>query len=622
MGLTWHKTLQTTCHELPKKHKAMGHAVIHKPISTEAQIDALMEQMTLGEKIGQMTQPEKNSIPPQDVTTYAIGSVLSGGGGNPKPNTAQDWAAMVATFQEAALQSRLGIPLLYGVDAVHGHNNVHGAVIFPHNIGLGATRDPDLVQRIAQITAKEVLATNVHWDFAPAVSVPQDIRWGRAYEGYSEDTELVTELGVAYVRGLQQDDLSHPQAVLASVKHFVGDGGAKWGTTRRFEWLPFMWQAPDERWSIDQGTTAVNEHTLRTIHLAPYYAAIEAGALNIMVSYTSWGGTKMHGHYYLLTEVLKEEMGFAGFLVSDWMAISQLSEDYYTCVVESINAGLDMVMVPFDYKLFINTLTQAVENGDVAEARIDDAVRRILRAKFALNLFERPFPSPTFLPDFGSAAHRAVAREAVQKSAVLLKNDGHTLPIPADTHRILVAGTGAEDIGMQCGGWSIEWQGGRGAITPGATLLDGVKALAGPETAVAYNPSSIFAAGARAEVGIVVVGEAPYTEGEGDRAELSLSAEDVAALEKMRPLVDKLVVVLLSGRPLIVTDHLDQWDAFVAAWLPGSEGDGLADLLFGEAPFSGRLSYAWPRHMGQVPRSAMTEDEDPLFPFGFGLNTE
>ncbi|MCA9994317.1 MAG: glycoside hydrolase family 3 C-terminal domain-containing protein [Anaerolineales bacterium] len=588
-------------------------------MTNTAQIDALLEQMTLGEKIGQMTQPEKNSIPAEDVTTYAIGSVLSGGGGNPKPNTVENWAAMVATFQEAALQSRLGIPLIYGVDAVHGHNNVHGAVIFPHNIGLGATRDADLVERIAQVTAKEVLATNVHWDFAPAVSVPQDIRWGRTYEGYSENSDLVTALGAACVRGLQQDDLSHPQAVLASVKHFVGDGGARWGTTRQYEWLPHMWQAPDERWSIDQGTTAVNEHTLRTLHLAPYYAAIEAGALNIMVSYTSWGGFKMHGHHYLLTEVLKEEMGFEGFLVSDWMAISQLSEDYYTCVVESINAGLDMVMVPFDYKLFIRTLTRAVENGDVAEERIDDAVRRILRAKFALNLFERPFPSTTFLPDFGSAAHRAVAREAVQKSAVLLKNDGNTLPISPDTHRILVAGAGAEDIGMQCGGWSIEWQGGRGTITPGATVLDGIKALVGPETAVAYNPTATFAAGAKAEVGIVVVGEPPYTEGEGDRADLSLSADDVALLAKMRPLVDKLVVVMLSGRPLIITDQLDQWDALVAAWLPGSEGDGIADLLFGKAPFTGRLSYTWPRHMGQIPRSAITEDEEPLFAFGFGL---
>lgn len=593
-----------------------------KQLATDDRIADLLARMTLREKIGQMTQPEKNSISPEDVTTYAIGSVLSGGGGNPTPNTAQDWAAMVAAFQAAALRSRLGIPLIYGVDAVHGHNNVHGAVIFPHNIGLGATRDADLVERIAQMTAKEILATNVHWDFAPAVSVPQDIRWGRTYEGYSEDTVLVTELGAAYVRGLQQDDLSHPQAVLASVKHFVGDGGAKWGTTRQFEWIPYMWQAADDRWSIDQGTTAVNEHILRTVHLAPYAAAIEAGALNIMVSYTSWGGIKMHGHHYLLTEVLKEEMGFPGFLVSDWMAINQLSEDYYTCVVESINAGLDMVMVPFDYKLFINTLARAVENGDVAEERIDDAVRRILRAKLALDLFERPFPAAAFLPDFGSDTHRAVAREAVQKSAVLLKNDGQTLPIPADTHRILVAGAGAEDIGMQCGGWSIEWQGGRGVITPGATILDGIKAVVGPETAVAYNPTGTFAAGAKAEVGIVVVGETPYTEGEGDRADLSLSAEDMAVIAQVRPLVEKLVVVMLSGRPLIITDHLDQWDAFVAAWLPGSEGDGIADLLFGQHPFTGRLSYAWPRHMGQVPRSAMTEDEHPLFPFGFGLTTE
>lgn len=595
-------------------------------LDSEARIEDLLRQMTLAEKVGQMTQPEKNSVPPEDVTKYALGSVLSGGGGHPTNNTPEEWAKMVSTFQEAALQTRLGIPLIYGVDAVHGHNNMHGAVIFPHNIGLGATRDADLVQRLGYITAKEVMATHIHWNFAPAVPVPQDIRWGRTYEGYGDQTELVTELGTAYTRGMQNgaDDsleLDHPHTILASVKHFVGDGGAQWNTISYYPWLPHMWNNPSDRWSIDQGVTAGDETNLRQMHLPPYIAAIEAGALNIMASYTSWDGIKMHGHEYLLTDVLKEELGFEGFVVSDFMAINQLDEDYYTCVVESINAGMDMIMVPHDYKLFIKTLTQAVENKDVPEERVNDAVRRILRAKFALGMFERPFAPASLLDDIGCDAHRAVAREAVRKSAVLLKNESETLPISQETHRILVAGVGADEIGMQCGGWTIDWQGKRGAITPGTTILEGIQAARGEETAVAYNPSGTFAAGAKADIGIVVVGETPYSEGEGDRADLSLSADDVAVIENVRPLVDKLVVVMLSGRPLIITDHIDQWDAFVAAWLPGSEGDGVADVLFGKYPFTGRLSFTWPKHMGQIPRSAITDSDPPLFSFGDGLTT-
>lgn len=575
----------------------------------------LLDRMTLSEKIGQMTQVENRSIDPVEAARHSIGSVLSGGGGNPTPNTPENWATMVQSYQEAALQTRLGIPLLYGADAVHGHNNVRGAVVFPHNIGLGASREPSLTQRIGRITALEALATGIHWVFAPAVSIPHDIRWGRTFEGFSEDTDLVTRLGVAQLQGLQgvdgTTDLSHPRTVLASVKHFVGDGGTTWGTNNTNEWI------------IDQGVTEVDETVLRAVHMPPYVAAIKAGARNIMVSLSSWGGLRMHAHRYLLTDVLKGELGFTGFLVSDWEAVDHVDGDYYTAVVTSINAGVDMVMTPYDGQRFIAHLSRAVEEGDVPLSRIDDAVGRILSVKFELGLFEQPFGEPSLLPLVGSAVHRAVAREAVRKSLVLLKNDGAALPLSVQTPLILIAGQAANDVGLQCGGWTIAWQGGSGDITPGTTLLAGIRASVSEDTTVYYHPAGEFDAvemprtGATADVGIVVLSEEPYAEGVGDRADLTLTEADLALLDRMRTRCQKLVVILFSGRPLIVTEHLPQWDAFVAGWLPGTEGDGIAEVLFGEYPFSGRLPYTWPRSMDQVPRK---QGDDPLFPLGYGLS--
>ncbi len=581
---------------------------------TTESVETLLAEMTLAEKIGQMTQPEKNSIPAEDVTHYFIGSVLSGGGGNPAQNNPENWAAMVRSFQEAALKTRLAIPLIYGSDAVHGHNNVQGAVLFPHNIGLGAARDPELVAKIARITGLEMLATNVHWNFAPAVSVPQDIRWGRTYEGYSEDTDLVIELGISYLKSLQDEE---PRA-LASVKHFAADGGTTWGTTRTYDWMSGNWQAADDRWSIDQGDALIDETTLREVHLRPYQAAIAAGAQNIMVSFSSWNGIKNHGNYHLLTEILKHEFGFKGFIVSDWMAISQIDRDYYTCVVTSINAGLDMVMVPFDYKLFISTLTSAVEKGDVSIERIDDAVRRILKVKQWLGVFENPFPDPSLLQAVGSAEHRAVAREAVRKSITLLKNENKTLPIAKDTSNILVAGRGADNIGLQSGGWSIQWLGGDGPITKGTTLLEGIQ-----QTGVyaRYDAAGNFDDNMKADIGIVVVSEPPYAEGIGDNDNLTLSDEDIATLRRVREHAVKLVLIILSGRPLLIADHIGLCDAIVAAWLPGTEGAGVADVLFGDYPFTGKLSYSWPRSKKQIPLSALKADsEPPLFPFGYGLS--
>lgn len=583
--------------------------------TAEAQTEALLERMSLAEKIGQMTQVEKNSIPPEEVTQRFIGSVLSGGGGNPNVNTPGNWAGMVRDFQDAALESRLAIPLVYGVDGVHGHSNVNGAVIFPHNVGLGAADDLDLIARIAQVTARELLATNVHWNFAPAVSVPQDIRWGRTYEGFSEQTERVTRLGVRYVQAIQQP----PHRVLASVKHFVADGGTGWGTTSRYPWMEGNWQAPDEHYQIDQGSAPNDEALLRAVHLPPYQAAIAAGAMNIMVSFSSIGEIKMHAHYHMLTEVLKGEFGFQGFLISDWMAVDQISEDYMTCVVSAINAGLDMIMVPYDYRRFIDTLTRAVQQGAVPISRIDDAVRRILRVKQWLGLFDAPYGDERLLGEMGSADSRGVAREAVRKSLVRLKDDGDLLPLPKDLPTLLVAGHGADNIGMQCGGWSINWQGGDGAITPGTSILDGIRQTLPESADIRYDRSGEFG-GAAAPVGIVVVGEMPYAEGWGDNANPTLTQEDAAVIARMRACCDKLVVVLLSGRPLLIAPYLDQADAWVAAWLPGTEGAGVTDVLFGDAPFTGKSAFSWARDLSQLPLKALRESpEPPLFPFGHGL---
>jgi beta-glucosidase len=577
----------------------------------DPRVNELLEKMTLAEKVGQMTQPEINSVTPQDVTDYALGSILSGGGGNPTPNNASTWREMVISHQKAALKTRLGIPLIYGSDAVHGHSNVVGTVIFPHNIGLGATRDADLVRRIAQITAKELLATSVHWNFAPAVSVPQDIRWGRTYEGYSEDTQLVSEMGVACTEGL------HEAGVLASVKHYLADGGTTWGTTQSYEWITGNWQAPNDGFSIDQGDTRIDEATLRRVHLQPYIETVNAGALNIMTSFSSWNGDKMHGHTYLVQDVLKGELGFDGFIVSDWMAINQLNRDYYTCVVKAINAGVDMNMVPFDFKLFIETLTRAVEKGDVSIERIDDAVRRILRVKVWLGMFDAPFGDAALIAEVGSAKHRELAREAVQKSLVLLKNEKTALPLPRATSRLLLAGRGADNIGMQCGGWTVDWQGGHGPITQGTSILDALQAELGAES-ILYSENGEFTE--RAEIGIVVIGEEPYAEGLGDNNDLTLSDEDVATIEKTRAQCDRLVVVLLSGRPLLIADALKSADAFVAAWLPGTEAAGIVDVLLGVVPFSGKLSHSWPLNAEQIPLKSLREHEHaPLFPFGFGL---
>lgn len=592
----------------------------------EARVEDLLARMTLDEKIGQMTQVEKNSIRPGDITKYFIGSVLSGGGGSPEENTPQAWYAMVEGFQKEALATRLQIPLIYGVDAVHGHGNLLNATIFPHNIGLGAANNPELMEKIGRATAEEMLATGIPWNFAPMIAVVQDIRWGRTYEGYGEETQLVTSLGTAYLKGLQTltaEDAAVPGQsifVLAGPKHFIGDGATLWGSSQTNDY------------QLDQGNMQVPEEALRALFLPPYRSAMEAGAMNIMASFSSWKGTKMHAQQYLLTEVLKDELGLNGFIVSDWQGMDQIyPDDYYASVVTSVVAGVDMSMVPYDYVTFIQTMRDAVNNGDIPESRLDDAVRRILRAKFSLGLFDRPMPDKKYQTAIRSREHLALARQAVRESLVLLRNESNVLPLRRDAKVIFVAGEGANDIGLQSGGWTLEWQGKPGNDNQGTTILSGMRAAAGSNTQVEYNREGDFrdlkdgqGSPLIADVGIVVLAEQPYAEGMGDREDVSLTERETELIEQTRKQSKAVVVILLSGRPRVFTEQLSLAEAWVAAWLPGTEGGGIADVLSGDYPFTGKLPYSWPRTNEQLPvnlnnSADKTGCDAPLFPFGYGL---
>lgn len=587
------------------------------------QADALLAKMSLAEKIGQMTQAELGALGDlSEVADLYLGSVLSGGSSDPEAgNSLAAWTRVVEACQDKALSTRLGIPILYGVDAVHGHSNLLGAVIFPHNIGLGCTRDVQLVEEINRVTAKEVRASAINWNFAPCVTVPRDDRWGRTYEGFSENPDLVTQLGEASVRGLQTGGLDSPLAVLACAKHYVGDGGTSGVMAMHKDWEGF---GDKPKLMFDQGDTRVDEATLRRVHLAPYDEAIAAGVGSIMPSYSSWNGQKCTGSKYLLTDVLKGELGFEGFLISDYNAVDQVDEDYKTAIEKSINAGIDMVMVPTKYREFITLLTELVNEGKVPIDRIDDAVRRILQVKAAMGLLAENAPvkaDPQLKDSFGSDAHRQVAREAVRKSLVLLKNEDQLLPLSKSFHRIHITGPAADDIGLQCGGWTIEWQGKAGDVTTGGTtVLAAVKQLLGDSVEVTNDADGSGAAGA--DAAIVVIGEKPYAEGMGDNHELTLSAADQALVAKVTASGTPTVVVLFSGRPLILGNVLDRADALIAAWLPGTEGAGIADVLFGDHAPTGKLSFTWPRSVDQHPINVGDNPYDPQFPFGFGLSYE
>lgn len=568
-------------------------------LSVAERVEDLLARMDLSDKLGQMTQAERSVISPAQLADYPVGSVLSGGGSTPTPNTAEAWADMYDAYQTAALATPLGIPIIYGVDAVHGHNTLAGATVFPHNIGLGATRDPELVERIGRATALELAATGPTWTFSPCLCVARDDRWGRTYESFSEDPELVSTMARIII-GYQGELLGAGRAsVLATAKHYVGDGGTDGG--------------------VDQGDMRTSEAELRAVHLPPFEAAIELGVGSIMVSFSSFNGEKLHGHHYLITEVLKGELGFSGFVVSDWAGVDQLdgAEGFTTSeVATAINAGIDMVMVPHDYAGFIARLREAVESGLVPMDRIDDAVRRILTKKFELGLFERPYADRELSALIGSAEHRALAREAVAKSLVVLTNDG-ILPL-RDLTRLLVVGQRADDLGAQAGGWTLQWQGVSGDVPGGTSIFQAIRDEAGGDVEVVRSPSGVNVTGDFDAV-VVVVGETAYAEFMGDRPDgVMLSRADRAVLARVQALGVPTVVVVISGRPIDLAGTNEWADAVVAAWLSGTEGAGVSDVLFGRVEPSGRLPMSWPASPDQQPIN-VGDGRVPLFEFGHGV---
>lgn len=590
-------------------------------------VNALLSEMSLDQKIGQMTLCERTLVCPEDVKNYHLGAVLSCGGSSPGNNLPSDWVDMNDAFWRASMtqdESHLAIPVLYGVDAIHGNNNIRGATIFPHNIGLGAANDPDLIRRIAKATAREVLASGIEWTFAPNLAVAHNLNWGRTYESYSEDTAIVTAYAEEFIQGLQTD--LGTDGVLACIKHWVGDGGTTNG--------------------INQGETTLAWEELDSTHIAPFRSAIKSGALTIMASFNSWNGDKCHGHKYLITEVLKNELQFSGFVVSDWDGIDYLSEDYHQAVALAVNAGIDMFMVSENWRLFIGHLKRHVKRGSISMKRIDDATRRILAVKFAFGLFNKARPANRCWSNsesFGGQEHRKVAREAVRKSLVLLKNEDKLLPL-AKNARILVTGKNAHNRGHQCGGFSLTWQGesGNECIEGGTSIWEGIHQVA-PNAVLKTGAFDSDIGPSQVDAAIVVIGEEPYAEGLGDirsgdhviveagsqiRGSLnvlkpygttlelaSLHPEDLLAIKSLTDKGIPTVVVMISGRPLVVNRELAASTAFVAAWLPGSEGQGVADVLFGDYDFQGRLSFSWPR----LAESGDLGRQTPLFPLGYGL---
>jgi len=594
----------------------------------EAKVSQLLSSMTLEQKVAQMIQPEIRDITEEDMRKYGFGSYLNGGGAFPKNNkhsTPQDWIELAETMYQASIDDSVdgsAIPTMWGTDAVHGHNNVIGATLFPHNIGLGAANNAELMTKIAQITATEVMVTGIDWVFAPTVATVRNDRWGRTYEGYSEDPEIVKLYASAVVKGLQGsagEDFLGDDRVISTVKHFVGDGGTKDGD--------------------DQGDNQASEQDLYKLHAQGYVSGLAAGAQSVMASFNSWNGEKIHGSHYLLTEVLKEKMGFDGFVVGDWNGHGQVKGCSNESCPQAVNAGLDIFMVPTDAvptdawkPLYENTIKQ-VKNNTISIARIDDAVKRILRVKFRAGLFDKPSPAKRMYSGktalIGSKAHREVARQAVQESLVLLKNKANLLPLSPKLN-ILVAGDGADNIGKQSGGWSITWQG------TGNTNKDfpgGTSIYAGIEQQVskAGGTALLSVDGSykeKPDVAIVVFGEEPYAEGQGDIDHLyfeSNNKKSLALLKKFKQQGIPVVSIFITGRPMWVNAEINASDAFVAAWLPGSEGQGIADVILANAndeiqnDFTGKLSFSWPKDAMQTEVNRFDENYDPLFPYGFGL---
>ena len=590
--------------------------------NVESTVASILSSMTIAEKVGQMVQAEISNVTPNQARDWNLGSVLNGGGTwpNGQYSTVADWVALADSFYEASTDTSdggVGIPLIWGTDAVHGHNNVVGATIFPHNIGLGATNNPQLMREIGEITALEVAATGIDWVFAPTLAVVRNDTWGRTYEGYSEDPEIVRAYAGEIVKGLQGegDNLFSPANVIATAKHFVGDGGTENG--------------------IDQGNTVVTEDVLRNVHSQGYFSALEAGAQTVMASYNSWNGSKLHGNQYLLTDVLKQQMGFDGFVIGDWNGHGQVPGCSDDQCAEAIMAGVDMIMVPSAWQPLIQNTIAQVENGIIPISRINDAVSRILRVKMRAGYADKVKPSERLHANnsslIGAPAHRAVARQAVRESLVLLKNSDNILPLDRNLD-VLVAGNAANDIGMQSGGWTVSWQGltnANNSFPGGTSIYQGIQSVvnsAGGTTRLSTNGNY---SGSKPDVAIVVFGEPPYAEGAGDLSNIEYQAgykSDLAMLESLKAQNIPVISIFITGRPLWVNKELNASNAFVAAWLPGSEGGGIADVIFKAAngeinhDFTGKLSFSWPKQSNQLVLNRGDENYDPLFAYGFGLN--
>lgn len=571
------------------------------PPLTEADIPALVAGMTLAEKAGQMVQVDVSTASPADVREYGLGSVISTVPDGSLGST-EAWREMFDAYQRAALETRSGIPMMAGIDAVHGHAYFDGpSVILPHNIGIGATRNPALARQLARITARELAATGIRWTFAPTIAVARDIRWGRTYEAFGEDVELQVMFATPLVEGLQSADLCAEDAVGATAKHFVAEGATDNG--------------------IDRGDALISDAELRAMHLPGFVDAIDLGVMAVMASFSSINGEKVHGSRALLTDLLKTELGFDGVVLTDWEGLEMGG----LTVKQGLEAGIDLFMLVQSWQQGLPEIIRLVEEGEVPMARIDDAVTRILRMKLRLGLFERPFSSAACAGTVGSEQHRALARQAVRESLVLLKNEDGILPLAKD-QPVIVAGSHADNVAYQSGGWTKKWQGAHEDLygnparpVEGATsILEGIRNAIGAERVIEAGSDSIPAG---AEVAIVVVGEQPYAEGVGDRAaeELVLGPEHRALIRDFHDQGLEVVTVLVSGRPLLINEELEHSAAFVAAWLPGSEGDGIAQVLFGDHDFSGRLGFSWPRDAAQIPINVGDDDYDPLFDYGFGL---
>jgi len=566
------------------------------------EVEQLISSMNLMQKAAQMVQAERGSITPNQVKQYGIGSVLSGGGSHPSSynNTVDEWYKMYEDYQDAALLSDSGIPIIYGIDAVHGNNNLYGATIFPHNIGLGAANDADLMYRIGMATAEEMKVTGISWTFAPALSVVQSISWGRTYEGFSENPSIHQNLTYDTIMGLQNYGVS------ASAKHYLGDGGTDNGT--------------------DQGNVIQDEETIRELHLAPYFEAVRAGVDTIMISYSSINGDKMHGSDYWINDVLKDELGFEGFIISDWNAIHQLPGDFDDQIVASVNAGVDMLMEPYDWENAINDLFDAVLQNRISQDRIDDAVRRILTVKYNRGLLDDPYDRLNEDDYFYTEAHQDLAREAVRKSLVLLKNENNVLPL-SKTNTIYIVGPGMDNVGYQSGGWTTYWQGNTNSdIGVGISILDAFT------RELNLNGGTVVNSMSSADTVVIVLTELPYSEGSGDNYSLTLTSgnshpDNIDALNiaiAAHNAGKNVVGILMSGRPILLDEYLQYFDSFIAAWLPGSEGgNGISDVVFGDYDFTGRLSFTWPLNSSQIGYTSNVSNYDSnsvLYPFGYGLS--